>query len=348
MKLLNLTHDTVGYFDGQPVQQVTIGRPDALQAKILTWGALMQDLRLQLQGGERLPLTLGFDRFDPYPGHSPYFGAVVGRYANRIAGGTFSLAGQTFNLDCNEAEKTTLHGGSGGFDRRIWQIADLSKDHVKLCLTSANGDQGFPGTVVVSCTYTITADTQLEVKFDAHSTQATPVNLAQHAYFNLDGGPDISNHSLQIFADDYTPVGPDQIPTGAIKSVADTVFDFRQPRSFRQMPHAFDHNFVLSEPVLQSNGLRPAARLTSHKSGISMLVQTTKPGLQFYDGHQLNVPVTGHGGRHYGQRAGLCLETQFFPDSPNQSTFPDSILYPDKNYAHKTVFSFGQSNVIRQ
>jgi aldose 1-epimerase len=340
MTYIRLAPEIVGFFNGQPVHQVTIGRPDALQATILTWGAVIQDLSLPLESGGRQPLTLGFDRFEPYPEHSPYFGAVVGRYANRISGGSFSLAGQTYKLDCNEAGKTTLHGGSEGFDRRIWQIADHSDDSITLCLISPHGDQGFPGTVNVTCTYAITSGVRLDVQFKAQSDQPTPLNLAQHAYFNLDGGPDISNHILQIFANEYTPVGPNQIPTGEIKSVAGRHVDFRQPKHLRQTPHAFDHNFILSEPLSKSDGLRAAARLTSQKSGISMLIQTTKPGLQFYDGHHLNVPVTGHSGRYYGQKAGLCLETQFYPDSPNQSSFPASILYPDQTYSHQTVLSF--------
>jgi aldose 1-epimerase len=340
MRHISIAPDIVGYFNGQPVHQVTIGRADALQATILTWGAVIQDLSLPLESGGRQPLTLGFDRFDSYPDHSPYFGAVVGRFANRIAGAKFSLAGKTYKLDCNEAGKTALHGGSEGFARRIWQIANYLEDSVTLCLTSVHGDQGFPGTANVTCTYTITSGTQLDVQFEAQSDQPTPMNLAQHSYFNLDGGPDTANHILQIFADDYTPVGPDQIPTGEIKSVAGTHLDFRQPKHLRHMPQAFDHNFVLSEPLSKSNSLRRAARLISQKSGITMLVQTTKPGLQFYDGHKLNVAVGRHRGGQYGSKAGLCLETQFYPDSPNQRTFPDGILYPGKSYTHQTVFSF--------
>jgi aldose 1-epimerase len=328
-----------GQFLGQPVHQVTLGRPGGLQAQIITWGAVLRDLSLPLAGGTRLPLTLGFDTFAPYPAHSPYFGAIVGRYANRIAGGRFTQGGRIHHLDRNEARKTTLHGGKNGFARRLWQIADLTDDSVTLCLTSTDGDQGFPGTLAACCTYTVT-ENRLEVQFFAKTDQPTPVNLSQHAYFNLDGGPDLRDHDLQIFADAYTPVGPDQVPTGQILPVDDTSFDFRQPRLLRQMQSTFDHNFVLSSRPSETNALRPAARLASHKTGISMLVQTTKPGLQLYDGHLLNVPVPGHGGRTYGRCAGLCLEAQYYPDSPNQPGFPDSILLPGHDYAHLSIFSF--------
>ncbi len=329
-----------GQYQGKPVHQVTLGAPDGLRAKVMTWGGVLCDLSLPLAKGVRQHLILGFDGFDPYPEHSPYFGAVVGRYANRIAGGRFMLEGHTHHLDRNEAGRTTLHGGAEGFSCRIWQITDLSERSVTLSLRSVDGDQGFPGTLQATCTYTVTAGHQLDICFRATTDRPTPVNLAHHAYFNLDGGPDTSDHSLQIFADAYTPVDPDQIPTGGIDPVEGTAFDFRQPRLLRHVTQRFDHNFVLAES--SGAGLRPAARLFSHRSGIGMLVETTKPGLQFYDGHHVNVPVPDQSGRVCGPKAGLCLETQFYPDSPNQPAFPDSILPPDRTYAHRTVFSFAE------
>jgi aldose 1-epimerase len=286
-----------------------------------------------------LPLILGFDRFDPYPTHGQYFGAVVGRYANRIAAGAFTHRDHSYQLDRNEAGRTTLHGGADGFDRRIWHVIAQDQTSVMLSLTSPDGDQGFPGTLQATCTYAIRDHTSLEVRFCATTDKPTPVNLAQHAYFNLDGGPDTTDHMLQIFADAITPAGPDQIPTGQIAPVDGTPFDFRMPRNLRHPGHDFDHNFVLSA----RQGLRDAARLTSTRSGISMLVRTTKPGLQFYDGHLVRADAPGHGGRRYGAKSGLCLEAQFFPDSPNQPTFPDSILSPGVVYDHRTVFSFTAS-----
>lgn len=340
MKPTHLAPVVFGQFQDQPVHQVTLGRPSGLQAQIITWGGVLQNLTWPLADGARLPLTLGFESFAPYPAHSPYFGAIVGRYANRIARGRFTHAERTYQLDQNEAQRTTLHGGTCGFARCLWQIADLTENSVTLTLTSPDGDQGFPGNLTATCTYAIADETRLDLHFIAKTDQPTPVNLAQHAYFNLDGRPDISDHSLQIFADAYTPTGSDLIPTGVIQPVDGTGFDFRQPISLHQRHLAFDHNFVLSNPPSRVDRLRPAAWLVSDKSGMRMQIATTKPGLQFYSGHLLNVPVQGPGARTYGPRAGICLETQFFPDSPNQINFPDTILYPDKVYAHRTLFSF--------
>lgn len=329
-----------GHFQDQAVHHVTLGGPNGLQAQIITWGGVLQNLTWPLAGGARLPLILGFETFAPYPVHSPYFGAIVGRYANRIAGGRFSHGSRTHHLDRNEGLRTTLHGGANGFARRIWQIADLTDTSVTLALTSADGDMGFPGTLSVTCTYSILDESRLDVQFWAKTDQPTPVNLAQHAYFNLDGGPDIFDHSLQMFADAYTPTKADQIPTGVIQPVEGTIFDFRQPKPLHPSQPAFDHNFVLGNIPAPQNALRPAAQLVSYKSGLRMQVATTKPGLQFYSGQMVNLAVPGHGGRSYRPNAGLCLETQYFPDSPNQPSFPDSILQPDAIYAHRTAFSF--------
>lgn len=327
-------------FRGQNVHEVTLGRPDGLQAHIITWGAVLRNLTWPLTGGDTLPLTLGFETFDPYPTHSPYFGAVVGRYANRIANGQYTYGGQTFQLDRNEAHRTTLHGGSNGFSQQIWHIADQTENSVMLTLHSPDGDGGFPGNLDVSATYSIQNDTQLHVQFFARTDKSTPVNLAQHSYFNLDGGQNISDHTLTIYAEAYTPVYANGIPTGLVAPVENTVFDFRTATPLNTTKFAFDHNFVLSEPMRKSDGLRRAAHLVSAKSGISMLVETSKPGLQFYDGNLIDITAPGLGGQIYGKQAGLCLETQYFPDSLNQSQFPTTILQPEDSYEHLTVFSF--------
>ena len=332
--------EVFGQFEGQPVYQVSLGKAEGLQAQIMTWGAVLRDLSWPLGGGRRLPLTLGFETFEPYPAHSPYFGAVVGRYANRIAGGRFTLGGQLFQLDRNEENTTTLHGGSNGFSQRLWHIADYSENSVTLTLVSLDSEGGFPGNLEVSATYSIHNDTRLHVQFIAKTDQATPVNLSQHSYFNLDGGLDISDHVLTIYADGYTPIHSNGIPTGSIAPVENTVFDFRKSQSLKTTEQMFDHNFVLSEPLQKANNLRRAAHLASHKSGISMLVETSKPGLQFYDGHKLKLSAEGLDGRLYRSRAGLCLETQYFPNSPNQADFPNSILLPETTYEHSTVYSF--------
>jgi len=330
----------VGIHLGKEVHEITLTAQSGLQAQILTFGAVIRDLSLPLTAGGRQSLVLGFPSFDPYPEHSPYFGALVGRYANRIAGGRFTLEGQTHVLDRNEAGTTTLHGGKGGFATRVWDIVDHSDRHVTLGLVSPDGDQGFPGTLQVTCRYSLGPDNRLEVALQARTDRPTPVNLTQHSYFNLDGGPDLSDHVLAIHADSFTPVGHDKIPTGEILPVAGSPFDLRQPRRLGDLAVALDHNFVLRPPPSAPSPMRPVAELTSPRANLRLRVTTTKPGVQIYDGHMLDVPVPGLGGRHYGARAGLCIETQFFPDSPNQPEFPGTILAAGAVYNHRTIFAF--------
>lgn len=331
----------IGLHLGKEVQEITLTAEGGLQAQILTFGAVIRDLSLPLAAGGRQSLVLGFPGFDPYPEHSPYFGALVGRYANRIAGGRFTLAGRTHVLDRNETGTTTLHGGKDGFATRVWDIVDHSDRHVTLGLVSPDGDQGFPGTLQVTCRYTLGSDNRLEVALRARSDQPTPVNLTQHSYFNLDGGPDLSDHMLAVNADSFTPVGQDKIPTGKILPVAGTPFDLRQPRRLGDLTVALDHNFVLCPPPADPSRLRPVAELTSPRANLRLRVSSTKPGVQIYDGHMLDVPVPGLDGRRYGARAGLCIETQFFPDSPNQRQFPATILAAGAVYDHRTIFAFG-------
>jgi aldose 1-epimerase len=329
-----------GQFKGEDVHEIVIGKAGQLQAHIITWGAVIRKLSWAMPDETRLPLTLGFESFEPYPMHSPYFGAVVGRYANRIAKGQYTYHGKTYSLDRNEKNQTTLHGGKNGYSQRLWHIADFAENSVTLTLNSPDGDEGFPGAAKINCTYSIVEGSRFEVAFSAEADKPTPMNLAQHAYFNLDGSRDISNHHLQIFADTYTPVDHNGIPTGSILPVGNTVFDFRDGRSLAKGGFPYDHNFVLSGKSNEPDKLRKAALLTSAKSGISMLIETTKPGLQFYNGHMIDVPVPGLNGEEYQACRGLCIETQYFPDSPNQPAFPSSILMPDHLYEHCTVFSF--------
>ncbi len=322
-----------GQADGLEVSEVSLQGAGGLTASILTWGAVIRDLRLPV-AGQPQSLVLGFDTLDDYLHHSPYFGALVGRYANRIANGRFTLDGQDHQLDRNEGGTTTLHGGAGGFGRRVWNLLELSDSEVLLGLSSAEGDQGFPGWVEARCRYALGPDNSLTVALEAWGNRPTPVNLTQHSYFNLDASADLRHHRLQVMAEAYTPVDALNIPTGEIAPVEDTPFDFRKPRPLGDTP--VDHNFVLS-----GSGMRPAAMLVSDLSGVTLRVETTKPGLQVYGGHKIDVPVPGLHGHRYGANAGLCLETQFFPDSPNQPAFPDTILRPSQVYRHTTTFRFG-------
>ena len=325
-----------GHVGPAPVHEIMLRGPDGMEARILTWGAVIRDLTIPHEGA-RLPLVLGFDDFAPYPTRSPYFGAVVGRYANRIAEGRFVLDGAPVVLDRNEGS-TTLHGGSGGFAHRIWRVEAQGPDHLTLSLASPDGDQGFPGRVEVRCTYRLLPGRALEVAFHATADRPTPVNLAQHSYFNLDGGADVTGHRLTVHADAYTPVDARDIPTGEIAPVEGTPFDLRHGVRVGDLPGPLDHNFVLRTP--DSSGLTLAAELRSPLSGVRLRVRTTKPGLQAYDGHKIALDLAGSRGRALPPRAGLCLEAQSFPDGPNHPAFPDTILRPGETYAHRTLYAF--------
>ncbi len=325
-----------GTFDAEPVYEATIQSPAGAVAKILSWGAVIRDLQIPLRDGSLQGVVLGFDTFAPYPSRSPYFGALVGRYANRIANGRFVLDGNDIQLDRNENVQT-LHGGSNGVSQRRWTMTTWSRSSVTLALHLPDGDQGFPGNMDIRCTYGFVGDTTLAVDIHAVSDAATVVNFAQHSYFNLDGASDIRNHRLRILADAYTPVGDNLIPTGEVAAVDTTAYDFRLPRRIGTHGSTpYDHNFVLSEPV--SDGMRFAASLVGG-NGLALHVHTNEPGLQFYDGAMIP-PLTGLGGRRYGPHAGLCLEAQHFPDSPNQPHFPTTVLRPGRTYHQRTEFRF--------
>ncbi len=302
------------------------------RAHVLTWGAVIRTLSMRHLEG-RQSIVLGFDDFASYPARSPYFGAVVGRYANRIAQGRFTLDGKVHRLHRNENGAHTLHGGAGGTSGRIWTILDHSGTHVSLGLRSPDGDQGFPGAVAMTCRYDIGPGDRIGMTTRAVTDRATPFGLSQHSYFNLDGGPDLSDHQLEVCADVWTPVDDAKIPTGDIADVAGTFLDFRAARRFG--PDAVDHNLVLRPQP----GLRPAAVLSSMRSGLRLAIQTTKPALQVYDGHLVPLGLVGLGGRRYGPGAGVCLEPQYCPDGPNKPAFGDVILRPDRPYDHRTVWS---------
>jgi aldose 1-epimerase len=317
-----------GAIDGQEVHEVTLASNAGAVAKIITYGATVRDLVVpRAQGLQRV--ILGLDRVEDYAAHAPYMGAIVGRYGNRIGRGRFRLDGKTYRLDLNEKSRQHLHGGSKGFARRIWGILDHSPSSVTLGLVSQDGDMGYPGRCVATCAYSLLEPATLRLVLEATSDRPTPANLTTHLYFNLDQGGDILAHRLEIAAEHVTPTDEDLIPTGEVRSVADTPFDFRPPRAIgaarRQAGVEYDINFVLAgEPGVLSH----AAILSSELSGVAMELWTTEPGLQFYGGHLLKVPVPGLGGTRYGRYGGLCLEPQRFPDGPNKRHFPPCILRP--------------------
>lgn len=331
-----------GEADGQAVHEVTIRSRAGAEAKIIGWGAALRDLIVPTPDGGRQRVVLGFESLDDYIAHSPHFGAIAGRFANRIAHGRFHIDGQLFEISRNQAGKHSLHGGASGFGKRIWRIAWHNESAAALTLFSPDGDQGFPGNLTSTCVYRLLEPATLAVELSAACDAPTIVNLAHHSYFNLDGSPDILDHDLQIAAAFMTPVDDDLIPTGEILAVVETPFDFRTPRPIRMTDAAgalvhYDHNFVLAGHALP---LRPAALVRSLRNGLQLEVTTTEPALQFYDAAKLQIPVSGLGGALYGPRAGLCLEAQLFPDSPNRAHFSSAVLRPGEVYRQVTHYRF--------
>lgn len=325
---------------GETVELVMI-HGGGLSARILTWGAVIQDLRLE---GYAAPLVLGFENFDDYAIRSPYFGATPGRCANRIANGRFELDGKAYQLECNERGLTHLHGGSDGMGKSNWSIVELDNDRVVLEICDPDGRAGYPGNVTTRATYHLQDNGTLSVVYESTTDAPTPVNVCQHSYFNLDDSPDILDHELMIAADQYLPVDDKLIPLGQPHAVANTPFDFRTMGGIRrqdtngaQVP--FDHNFCLSP---QRVAKRSVALARSVKSGVTMEVRTSEPGVQFYAGVYLNVPVAGLEGRRYGPFAGFCLETQVWPDAINQSGFPAAILRPGEVLRQETDYIFSK------
>jgi aldose 1-epimerase len=304
-----------------------------MAAAVLTWGGVLQSLTIDVDGSPR-PLVLGFDDFADYPAKSPYFGATVGRFGNRIGGAAFTLDGVRYTLDPNERGKNHLHGGLTGWGKRLWTIEHADAASVNLHLHAADGEMGYPGAVEARCRYAL-ADATLTIEMTATTTRPTPLNMVHHSYWNLDGKGSIDGHALELDADRYLPTDAEQIPTGAIVAVAGTPFDFRQRRRIDAAGTAdYDHCMVLTE----KNGLRPVAAVVSGDGRVGMKLEANQPGVQLYTGFKLD--VTGKGGRHFGSRAGFCLETEGFPDAPNKPHFPSAILAPGETYRHLMKHTF--------
>ncbi len=328
-----------GEIDGAPAFEVTIGSRAGASAKILTWGAVVRELVVPSSRGPQR-VTLGLNTLSDYVAYSPSFGAVPGRFANRIANGRFVLDGVAYQLDRKPGDKHTLHGGPKGFGRRLWKLGAHDATSVTLTLESPDGDAGFPGALAATCHYQLLEPATLRVELSAVSDRPTIVNLTQHSYFNLDGSRDILDHEVTLFADFYTPADAELIPTGEIRAVAGTPYDFRAARPVREPSGTtFDTNFVaVRQP--DAEGLAPIAVVRSPLNGLTMTLFSTEPGVQFYDSAKLNCPAPGLGGAHYGAHAGLCLEPQAFPDSPNRRHFTDCVLWPDDEYRHVSEFRF--------
>lgn len=326
---------------GEPVYRVGIAA-GGLQAKIITWGAVIQDLRLE---GHAPSLVLGFESFDLYPQYSPYFGATPGRCANRIGGGRFSLDGQDVQLECNEGGTTHLHGGSDGIGRRNWKIVEHAADRAVLRIVDADGRAGYRGNCTITATYQVKPGGVLSVIYESTSDQPTIANICQHSYFNLDGGETVLGHDLMIAADHVLAIDDRQVPTGALVDVAGSGFDLRTARPIGaregEEQVLYDHNFCLSRERVAK---RLVARAHSPASGVSMEVCTTEPGVQFYAAVKLKtLPVAGLDGRVYGQFAGFCLETQVWPDAINHAGFPSAVLRPGEVLRQETDYVFAKA-----
>jgi aldose 1-epimerase len=339
--------------DGRPVEQFTL-RAGGLELSAITYGATIVSLRVPDRDGALADVVLGHDSLPGYLRHSPYFGAIVGRYGNRIAQGRFTLDGVTYHLARNDGRQH-LHGGIRGFDKAIWGATARSGDgdaSVTFTLASPDGDEGYPGALEAVVTYTLTARGELAVDYTARTDLPTVVNLTQHSYFDLSAGrcESILGHELTVHADAYLPVDATLIPTGELAPVAGTPFDFRSPTRIgerigepdQQLRHAggYDHTFVL-RPDGRDRSLAHAAHVAEPTSGRTLDVYTTEPGMQLYSGNFLDGTIRGKEGRIYPHRGGFCLETQHFPDSPNQPAFPTTVLRPGEEYRSRTVYSFG-------
>ncbi len=336
-----MTAKTFGHTAEAPVLEVEIGSLAGARAKILTYGAVLRDLIVPLDGALQR-VTLGLNSIEDYVQYSPSFGAVPGRFANRIANGRFEIDGVAYTLERKPGDKHTLHGGPKGFGKRIWKLGEVTPRSVTLTLVSADGDMGFPGELRATCVYRFVEPATLRVELAAVADKATLVNLTQHAYFNLDGSPDILDHELELGCDFYTPSDAELIPTGEVRAVAGTPFDFRTSRPVRnEAGVTYDTNFVVRQPP-GPDDLAFVARLRSPKNRLALELHSTEPGVQVYDAAKLNCPVPGLDGARSGAHAGLCLEPQAFPDSPNRRHFTDTVLRPDREYRHVSEFRFSR------
>lgn len=332
--------------DGKAVSVILLDN-GKISCKVLTYGATLHSLFVPNRSGDPVDVVLGYDTLREYMDNDGYLGATVGRFANRIGGARFSLNGREYPLAANNGANH-LHGGHTGFSHRVWDVVCCTPDSVTLSLTSPDGEEGYPGTLQVNVTYTI-HDTALTINYRAVSDADTLCNLTNHSYFNLaghDSGP-VLDQTIQLFAEHYTPNDPENIPIGIVSPVDGTPMDLRKPTPigahiddvFPQLllGHGYDHNYVIDGPA---NTLRPAAAARCEETGITMQVHATQPGVQLYTANFLPEGRQGKGKCSYGPRHAFCLETQYFPDSPNQPAFPSAVLRQGAEYQHTAVFSF--------
>lgn len=338
--------------DGRAVDLYTLTNKKGMEVRITNFGGIVVSLKAPDRNGKLEDVVLGYDSIDGYLTNKAYFGALIGRYGNRIAHGQFQLEGKTYNLPKNDGDNT-LHGGTTGFNKRLWTAKDVSGSKgqaLELTYVSKDGEEGFPGTLTATVVYTLDDQNELHIDYSATTDKATVVNLTNHSYFNLagQGNGDILGHQLLLKADRFTPVGQTLIPTGELKEVKDTPFDFTKATAIGarinnddqqlKFGKGYDHNWVLNGGI--ASAPRLAAEAYDSSSGRVLQVLTTEPGVQFYSGNFLDGSITGKSGKVYNLRNGFCLETQHFPDSPNHPNFPSTELKPGQKYHTTTIFKF--------
>jgi aldose 1-epimerase len=349
-----ITSEAWGEVEGEQVTLYTLTNANGMEVKLTNYGGIITSVLAPDRDGAMENVTLGFDNLDDYVAGHPYFGNITGRYANRIARGTFDIEGEDFYLAVNNAPNT-LHGGVKGFDKVVWAAEEVSGDGevgVKLSRVSPDMEEGYPGNLAVEVTYTLTDANEIRIDYHATTDEPTHVNLTNHAYWNLagDGSGTADNHVLTLMASNYTPVDASLIPTGEIAPVAGTPMDFTTPHpigerirdSFEQLVlgRGYDHNFVLDRESPDDTSLIVAAIVEEPESGRVLTISTTEPGIQFYSGNFLDATEIGAAGKMYRQGDAFALETQHYPDSPNQPDFPDTLLEPDEEFNSTTIYAF--------
>jgi aldose 1-epimerase len=346
-----IAKDPFGTVDGTPVDIYTLRNHHGAEARISNYGGIVVSLKVPDKNGQLADVVLGYDKLEDYLKETPYFGALIGRYGNRIAKGRFTLDGVTYQLATNNYPNA-LHGGLKGFDKRVWEATVLNGPEgpgLELHYTSRDGEEGYPGTLTVKAVYRLTPDNALRLDYTATTDKDTVLNLTQHSYFNLagQGSGDILKHEVMMPADRYTPVDSTLIPTGELAPVEGTPFDFRKPTAIGarinqeneqlKFGKGYDHNWVFNKKI---GDLTLLARVTEPSSGRILEVLSTEPGLQFYSGNFLDGTLKGKGGKVYNFRNGFCMEPQHFPDSPNQPNFPSVVLKPGQVYKNTIIYRF--------
>jgi aldose 1-epimerase len=340
-------HDFGKTKDGQTIEAYTLTNANGMKAKVITYGAILTELDVPDRQGKLADVVLGFNNLEGYLGGHPFFGATVGRYANRIGGGKFTLDGKEFKLAVNNGPNS-LHGGNKGWDKVVWKATPMTGTDdvaVKFSYTSPDGEEGYPGEVHATVTYTLTKNNQLNIDYTATTTKPTPINLTNHTYFNLTGGPgNIRDHEMTLYADRYTPTDETLIPKGELAPVKGTPLDFTQPKTIgariNELPAfigGYDHNYVING---NQKALKATAKVKEPKSGRVLEMFTTEPGVQLYTSNFMDGKTKGKNGIAYGKHQAFCLEAQHFPDSPNKPQFPTTILKPGETYKQSTIYKF--------